>query len=243
MGKKLSKADKAGFYITVIVHLAVLIVLLAAGLHRSLRSEESFVIDFSREEELERMAEQLEQLQKEAALQEAINKKLEEKLGSSPSEAYRNIAVDRSRLKDDRGTDAEQLYKDAERLAQELKSGYDLPEDDAPSQSSSSHKDKEEPKESTYSGPSVVSYELAGRKASRLSVPAYRCLGGGQVKVIIAVDPSGKVIDARVDEQGSSNDGCLRSYAKRAARLSRFSSSSSAPAKQTGYIIYEFIAQ
>ena len=121
MPKRISKADRAGLYITVIIHLAVLIVLLLTGLNRSLRSEQSFVIDFSREEELERMAEAVEKLRQEAEMQEAINRRLEEKLGSAGSEPYRNIAVDRSKLKDDRGTDAEQLYKDAERLAKELK--------------------------------------------------------------------------------------------------------------------------
>ena len=96
MPKRISKADRAGLYITVIIHLAVLIVLLLTGLNRSLRSEQSFVIDFSREEELERMAEQVERLRKEAEMQEAINRKLEEKLGSAGSEPYRNIAVDLS---------------------------------------------------------------------------------------------------------------------------------------------------
>ncbi len=52
---------------------------------------------------------------------------------------------------------------------------------------------KEESKKSSYKGPSVVSYELDGRKASKSS-PAYRCLGAGHVTVIITVDPSGKVL-------------------------------------------------
>ena len=68
-------------------------------------------------------------------------------------------------------------------------------------------------------------------------------MGDGQVKVIIGVDPSGKVVSAKVDDSCSSTDGCLRSFAIRAARLSKFSASSSAPARQGGYIIYEFIRQ
>ena len=243
MPKRISKADRAGLYITVIIHLAVLIVLLLTGLNRSLRSEQSFVIDFSREEELERMAEQVERLRKEAEMQEAINRRLEEKLGNADNGSYRNIAVDRSKLKDDRGTDAEQLYKDAERLAKELKSGFDAPEEVDYADPGTDRKKPESNEEANYSGPSVVSYELAGRKASRLSVPAYRCMGDGQVKVIIGVDPSGKVVSAKVDESCSSTDGCLRSFAIRAARLSKFSASSSAPARQGGYIIYEFIRQ
>ena len=41
----------------------------------------------------------------------------------------------------------------------------------------------------------------------------------------------------------SSADQCLRNFAVRAARLSRFSASPSAPPRQTGEIVYRFIAQ
>ena len=104
---------------------------------------------------------------------------------------------------------------------------------------------KEEKKqpETVYSGPSVVSYYLEGRKASHLPIPAYRCMGAGQVTVLITVDPAGTVIGAKVDESVSSADGCLRSFAIRAARLSKFSAKADAPAKQIGNIVYEFVAQ
>ena len=97
--------------------------------------------------------------------------------------------------------------------------------------------------ESNYSGPSVVSYELDGRKASRLSIPAYRCMGAGMVTVIITVDPQGNVINAKIEDGLSSPDACLRNFAVRAARLSKFSSSTTAPPKQIGNIVYQFIAQ
>ena len=95
----------------------------------------------------------------------------------------------------------------------------------------------------TYSGPSVVSYTLDGRKASHLKIPAYRCYGAGDVTVIITVNPQGQVINAQVMDAVSSTDQCLRNFAVRAARLSRFSASTTAPAKQTGEILYRFIAQ
>ena len=147
----------------------------------------------------------------------------------------RNVAVDRGALKDDRNTNAEELYKEAEKLAQELKNGpkLDEPDEDYAAVSKPSQP-KEESKKSSYKGPSVVSYELDGRKASKLSIPAYRCLGAGHVTVIITVDPSGEV---------SSDDKCLRDFAIRAARLSRFSASGTAPARQTGNIVYLFVAQ
>ena len=245
MSKRLSTEDKAGVYMTVIIHLAVIIVLLVSGLGFSLKSENSFVLDFSKYEDIEKLQREAEKLEKELAFKQSIADKLEKELAAAGARSeVRNVAVDRSQLKDDRGTDAEQLYKDAERLQKELSSGYELPSADiADPKASSSDKKKEESKPAAYQGPSVVSYELSGRKASHLPIPAYRCQGGGEVKVLIGVSPVGAVVEAKVDDSASSSDQCLRSYAIRAARLSKFSIKSDAPSKQSGYIIYSFIAQ
>ncbi|MBO4263292.1 MAG: energy transducer TonB [Bacteroidales bacterium] len=239
--KKLSQEDRAGLYTTVIVHLAVLIVLLGASLGWNLSHEHTFILDFTKQEEQERREAELRQLQAEADMQQAIREKLEKELGGTQPEV-RNVAVDRGALRDDRGTDAEQLYKDAERLNRELQAGYQLPGQDDVADPGTQESKKEE-KKPVYTGPSVVSYLLEGRKAVKLSIPAYRCQGGGEVTVLISVDASGKVVDARVDEPVSSTDACLRAFAIRAARLSRFSADSRAPARQNGNIVYRFIAQ
>ena len=230
--------DKAGLYITVIFHLLVIIVLLACQIGAALRRGDSFVIDFSKQE-------QVEQQKAEENFKEEVSDKLDQLLASAAI-PIRNIAVDRSSLlKDDRNTNAEQLYKDAEKLAKELKDGVkpDEPDEDYAEISKPPQVKQEDPKKQTYSGPSVVSYALDGRKASRLSIPAYRCLGAGHVTVIITVDPSGNVVNAKVQDDASSGDKCLRDFAIRAARLSKFSASTSAPARQLGNIIYMFIAQ
>lgn len=237
---KINKDDKAGLYLTIIFHLVVIIVLLVYQINTSIKREESFVLDFSKQEEIE-------QRKKEEIFKKDVSKRIEEMLAAaqmSRSE-IKNIAVDAgSHLKDDRNTDAEQLYKDAERLANELKKGQDAQEDareetvELPSKENKSDEKKKE-----YSGPSVVSYNLDGRKASHLKIPAYRCYGCGDVTVIITVDPQGNVIGAKVLDEISSSDSCLRSFAVRAARLSKFSASSSAPARQNGEILYRFIAQ
>ena len=108
----MKKEDRAGIYTTVIIHLAVLIVLLATSLGFSLQSENSFVLDFSKLEELERLQAEVERLQQEADFQQAIHDRLERELGAAGT-SVRNVVVDRAELKDDRGTDANQLYKDA----------------------------------------------------------------------------------------------------------------------------------
>jgi TonB family protein len=89
----------------------------------------------------------------------------------------------------------------------------------------------------------VLSYNLDGRKATHLPIPAYRCYGAGDVTVIITVNNAGQVVRAKVLEEVSSSDNCLCSFAVRAARLSRFNASPDAPANQTGEIVYRFIAQ
>lgn len=244
--RRLSSEDKAGIYTTVIVHLAVVIVLLLAGLDYSLRQENSFVLDFSKYEEMERLQEEVERLREEEEFKESISRKLEQELSSVPSSAVRGVAVDRGALKDDRGTDAEQLYRDAQRLQEELSRGYEVQDEDIADPGLPTPVKQEEPKQQdtpVYSGPSVVSYFLEGRKASHLPIPAYRCMGAGQVTVLITVNPSGAVTAAKVDESVSSKDGCLRSFAIRAARLSKFSAKADAPAKQQGNIVYEFVAQ
>ena len=230
--------DRAGLYITVIFHLLIIIVLLACQIGAALKRENTFVLDFTKQEEVEKK-------KAEENFKEEVSDRLDQLLASAAGVPIRNIAVDRSStLKDDRNTNAEELYKEAERLARELENGYEIdePDDYIPISKPVSQK-KEPQKKQQYSGPSVVSYDLAGRKASRLSIPAYRCFGAGHVTVIITVDPSGNVVNAKIQEDVSSNDKCLRDFAIRAARTSKFSASSSAPPRQIGNIVYMFIAQ
>ena len=238
-----NKENRAGLYITVIFHLTVILVLLAYQIDSTIRKEESFVLDFSKQEEIERR-------QREEIFKEDISKRLDELISAAQNSSapIRNIATDASRaqLRDDRGTDAEELYREAERLAQDLKNGQkDAIEENAVEETvEMQHQQKpSQENQKEYSGPSVLSYTLDGRKASHLPIPAYRCYGAGDVTVIITVDNSGRVVRAKVMEDISSSDNCLRNFAVRAARLSRFSASSDAPANQTGEIVYRFIAQ
>jgi hypothetical protein len=237
---KLTPDQKAGLYITAIVHLAVIIVLLLCQIGYSVQRENTFVLDFSKQEEKE-------EIEKQEELHRSAMEQLQNMIAIARTQPVRNVTVNRSsQLKDDRNTDAEQLYRDAERLAQELRDGQNRvqenPEDfvQDPVQPA-----KPEPprKQQAYSGPSVLSWSLDGRKATHLPIPAYRCVGAGEVTVIITVNNQGTVVDAKIDDGASSQDGCLRAFATRAARLSKFNASSTAPARQMGTITYLFIAQ
>lgn len=243
---RISKEDKSGIYLTVIIHLAGLVVMLVFQISTYVRGEHSYLLDFSN-------LEQEERLKQETEFKESISDRLDEMIAAAPrsrtaadgSENIRNIAVDAgSALKDDRNTDVEQLYRDAARLDRELKSGaFAEPADDDESYAEIPSGKTAEKDKAEYSGPSVVSYSLDGRKALTLSIPAYRCLGGGDVTILVTVSQNGDVVNAKVVEEVSSQDQCLRNYAIRAARLSKFTASGTAPKRQMGEIVYRFIAQ
>ena len=236
----MNSEDKAGLYITVIFHLVIIIILLACQIGAVLKRENTFVLDFTKQEEVEKK-------KAEDNFKEEVSRRLDEIISAQGSTPIRNVVVDRGALKDDRNTDAEQLYKDAERLQEALNNTFnreDNPEEYVPiaPPPSTDGSDKKTQKE-VYSGPSVVSYSLDGRKASRLPIPASRCMGSGEVTVIITVDNAGNVLIAKIDDNISSSDTCLRNFAIRAARSAKFSASPTAPARQVGNIVYAFIAQ
>ena len=239
MGFLDSKEKKAGFYTTIIFHLVVIIICLLTAIQKVVSEETSFVLDFSKLEELERV-------EKQEVLKAQASKELDDLLsGNASSSAYRNVAVDRSRaLKDDRFKNPNQVYDearelqrklDASRAAAQREQGAD---EDAVSQDNLPDSDAPQ-----YKGPSVISYSLDGRKAVSLPVPAYKCQGGGDVSVQIQVNRKGYVVSAAVIESVSSSDECLIRSAVAAAKRSRFRASSSAAEKQVGEIVYRFIAQ
>lgn len=237
-----SKAKKIGFYSTVIFHLLLLISFLITTIGGIISEETSFVLDFSKQE-LE------EQLAKEEQMKDEVSKELDAMLSGrrAPSTNYRNVAVDRSNkpLKDDRSKDPGKVYDEAKALQAKLDAAREAnlreqgTDDDVAVNNSKENTSKTE----AYKGPSVVSYSLDNRKAISLPVPAYKCYVGGDISVRIIVNNKGYVVGAQVIESASSADECIREYAVRAARRSRFSASSTADSRQVGEIVYRFIAQ
>ena len=105
----------------------MIIVLLAYQIDSSIKAESSFVLDFSKQEEIEKER-KVEEMRTE------VSRRLEDLIAAARASKgeIRNIAVDAgSQLKDDRNTDADQLYKDAERLANELKAGQSAVQEDS----------------------------------------------------------------------------------------------------------------
>ncbi len=237
---KIDTDDKAGLYLTLIFHLVIIIILLAYSIHKQLKTETSFVLDFTGQEELEK---RLAQEELTASVSEELDAliKAAQKQASNP----RNVAVDvNAPLKDSRNSNGSDVYDDARRLQEKL----DQSRRDAERMSDSDDNidmggASQTTETESYVGPSVISYSVDGRKAMSLPVPAYKCLGAGDVTVTIVVNRRGYVIAEKIMESVSSTDECLREYALKAASRSRFNSSKDAPERQGGQIVYRFISQ
>ena len=65
-------------------------------------------------------------------------------------------------------------------------------------------------KSTFYAGESSVSYNLKDRYARFLPIPVFKCEYGGKVVVEILVNPKGVVQKAKILEDQSQSDDCLR---------------------------------
>lgn len=229
---------KAGLYTTIAFHLVVLIVLLSITISQVASPESSFVLDFTKQEEIEAQ-------QKAIEFKEEVSRELDEQFGQTQSQ-IRNVAVDASRLKDDRNTDVNALKKEARELQKKLDASRKeaIAQEKALEEAVAMGKEEENNSEATsYKGPSVVSYDLEGRKATYLHIPAYKGYNGGDVYVKIAVNRKGRVISAQAIKEISSSDPQLQELAVEAAKRSRFSAKEDAKEVQLGEIVYRFVKQ
>ncbi len=240
--KGFSKENRIGLLITLAFHLIVIIIALLYQIDATIAREEAFVLDFTKQEEIEK-AEKQEKF--EAEIGNQVDAMIARALASSQSN-LRNIVVNAGdgQLKDDRGTNADQLYKDAARVQEKLRTEKAVISiEDAGDIGKEKAKEVASKKGPEYSGPSVLSYDLGGRRGISLKIPAYKCYGEGKVSVAITVSRAGKVLNASIIEGVSSDDPCLRAFAVRAARVSTFEPSTTAPERHQGTILYGFIAQ
>ncbi|MEZ7955342.1 MAG: hypothetical protein QMB82_09345, partial [Bacteroidales bacterium] len=179
------KDNNAGLYMTIAVHLVLLIVLLSSRIGYLIQEESSFVLDFTKEEEIERQ-------KKEEAIKEEVSKELDDILaGRTP---VRNVVVDAGpkgrNLRDDRFKNPNQVYDEARELQKRLDAARQeaAKQQGADDVTSTTDQTKSETKIETYKGPSVVSYSLEGRKSISMPIPVYKCIAGGDVSVAIIVN-------------------------------------------------------
>lgn len=235
---KFNKYNNAGLLLTISFHLIVLIIFLSYSIKSVSQKETSFVLDFTKQEQLEKEIEQMQ-------FKESVSKELDQLLSAAKSQKVRNATVNASsNLKDDRNKNPQDIYDQANKLQAKLDASRRQAEKEQITEDDAVVSKKEtKNKADAYKGPSVLSWRLDGRRAISLPIPAYKCQGGGDVAVAIIVNRKGYVKAAKVIDNRSSSDPCLREYAINAAKRSRFSASSSADERQAGDILYRFIAQ
>lgn len=86
-----------------------------------------------------------------------------------------------------------------------------------------------------------IGYSLGNRKALSKPQPRYTCDETGKVVVEVTVDRSGNTISATPGVKGTTNTAsCLLEQARIAAMNTKWQSSSDAPERQVGKIIYSF---
>lgn len=230
------KSQKIGLIAAAIFHVVLAIILLSFSINSILHREIAFVADPAGSERLRQEAEQ-----KEESIKQEAARQIDEQLSASPSD-YKSIPVQRGRdLKDDRGTDVDELYKEADRVQQKLKEAA-LADERLRDNEVAVPSDLEELNSGeVYKGPSVLNWDLDGRQAFSLPIPVYKCEGGGDVTVQISVGRNGYVKSVAVVE--AAVEKCIIEAALSAAKRSRFSVSDVAPNPQIGQITYRFIAQ
>jgi outer membrane biosynthesis protein TonB len=236
---KFFRENRTGLYTTVSLHLLVIIVLLLYRLQDLRKAEVSFVLDFSQQEAHEA------QIQKEER-REQFEKELDNILAPARHNDLRNAAVDESEqlLRDDRHKNPATIYDEARRVQESLDASRQALQAQQGGDAALQAQPSATPNRAeAYKGPSVLSYNLGGRKAMRLPVPVYQCRGGGDVTVRIEVDRRGYVVGTAVNTAASTGNACLIDAARRAAQTSRFAADSKAPDRQQGHIVYRFIAQ
>lgn len=268
-----SYEHRAGLCITLIAYLLLGILFVGAKIKINTQSAHSAIlIDFPDEREFEFTPEQLEMLE------------MLEYMGYDDFGDVANVASNEgvdfgelqrgldARLRDDRGTQAEEIYGSAGELDAQMEANRQAYEEGlaqtqamidahkarrggsgasggnkgdsqgAQRGSESSDGDKEDVQ---VKGRVTVSYSFLNptRTRQNLVVPAYRCEGGGQVTVIAHLDSNGYVVSAEIDRSASAGDGCMQRTAIDAAKASRFNLDSSAPNPHRGTITYIFIPQ
>ncbi len=243
------RLHQVGIYVTIIAHLVVVALFLTIKLTTiNDQNQPPIVLGY----EMEKIADQAllkEEIVKEIAqLKKEIAIGMESSLRNTSADISAESKKDRQPLTDDRNTEANKLYDEARQLQQKLEAGKsNLSKLEAGEDGDLESKGFEStPKQGKVvnAGKVLVSYDLGGRKAFRLPVPAYTCQGGGEVRVSIAVSREGNVTDAKVDAKNSSADECLWSSALRSARMSRFQIIENPTSGQTkGVIIYRFVPQ
>lgn len=240
--KDLYRKNVYGVMGTLIFHILLVIFFLVTELrlNSKIEKEEAILLDFNLpEEKAEVYKAKLEKQPHEDIVSQSVNS-----VPQSTSNRAVNDAVKKDKFFDDSyKRDLEEAKKMVADVNKQLSKNisaikkYEMPEDNTDGQ------DPDSIKNVIYSGKSNIHYILENRFHLRLPIPVYLAKSGGEIKVDIQVDRSGKVIKAESKLNKNSSDPMLINYATQAAERTVFNADSKAAAIQKGSITYKFVAQ
>ena len=215
--------------------------------HRATEDEviyEELAMDMLSEEPLPEEQQEQQQTDQNAALRNLVANENSER--TSDARSYRGMST--SQLKEQVSNDLKAM--EAEEFAK-LKDGspdYTVKQKSEGGQQEKSSFQKgendwfKEQQNKSYSHPVTASFNMKGREPLDNPIPTYRCKTDGVVVIIVSIDESGKVIEARINETKSTSNECLREESVNYAKKWKFDYSSS-KRKQDGTITFTFNKQ
>ena len=233
--------NASGILGTIAFHLVLIVIFLIIKINSERnRLEDLILVDFEQIPEEEQI------------IQEDTDPEFIEKLAQYLSEPHSNIPVNLARqIEQDLSTDkyVEELEQDLDenrsdderQVEERLRELEEMEDADLIADGD----EVESGEKVIFQGRSTLNFDLKDRFMKKpVPVPVYKCEGAGFIEVKIVVNQQGRVVQAEVEAQGeSANEICLAEAARTAALTTRFNASFKAPARQSGTITYEFIAQ
>jgi len=247
--KELYRKNIYGVMGTLIFHILVFAIFWLAEMNLSVKTEkeEPIFVDIQMTENLkeEPKPEMEKQEEKNAAEDQSLKNPQQQGSNRAVNDASNDKTTNRKdKFFDDNYNsdieDAKRLVADVNKqLSKKIPSikKYEMPE------ATTEGQDPDSIKNVIYSGKSNIHYFLENRFHLRLPIPVYLAKSGGEIKIDIQVDRSGKVIKADARSINASSDPMLTEYAIQAAERTVFNADSKAPSVQKGSITYKFVAQ
>ena len=247
--KELYRKNIYGVMGTLIFHILVFSFFWLSELNLTVKTEkeEAILLDFAFAEKMEEIPQ--EEKEKQPDQNEASNQSMNNKQQSGSNRAVNDAPNKNKTYKGDKFFDADYRkdIEDAKKMVADVNKQlskkipvvkkFEMPE------ATTEGQDPDSIKNVIYSGKSNIHYYLENRFHVRLPIPVYLAKSGGEVKVDIQVDRSGKVVKAEIKSSRGTSDPMLTEYALQAAERTLFNSDSKAPSVQKGSITYKFVAQ
>lgn len=246
--KELYRKNVYGVMGTLIFHILLVTGFWIAELNLKvdIQKEDAILLDFTMPEDQKEITEtETEKQQEKNIASDQSMKNIQQSVSNrAVNDASKNDATKKDKFFDDNyNRDIEEAKKMVVDVNKQLSKKipaikkYEMPEVTTEGQ------DPDSIKNVIYSGKSNIHYFLENRFHVRLPVPVYLAKSGGEVKVDIQVDRSGKVIKAQARSVKNTNDPMLTEYATQAAERTVFNADTKAPLVQKGSITYMFVAQ